>query len=57
MGAFGQWPSIVYTVFINRILAICKYPAGNPSAALASSQETSLMYAHLQEASLLKLRW
>lgn len=38
IGAFGQWPSIVYTVFINRILTICKYPVGNPSAVLASSQ-------------------
>lgn len=37
-GAFGQWPSIVYMVFINRILTICKYPVGNPSAILASSQ-------------------
>ena len=36
--AFGQWPAIVYTVFINRILTTCKYPVGNPSAVLASSQ-------------------
>lgn len=38
IGAFGQWPAIVYTLFINRILTICKYPVGNPSAVLASSQ-------------------
>lgn len=30
-GPFRQWPSIVYRVFINRILMICKYPAGNPA--------------------------
>lgn len=31
VGAFRQWPSIVYRVFINRILTICKYPIGNPA--------------------------